>query len=510
MNRTPPSPVRGSRRILPMIGKTGRAVFQSGFARKLRRDASLELFPLLLAVFVAAWPARAAVVWAPDQATTNGARWLALQVASNDFHEIWTSREFKRYFIGTYGISTEVEPKVTPPEQVILQMVMPMMGKSNAVAAKIIERQAKPGRSAILDFTLGNLYLQLDQVDRAAARFKTATGRFPNFRRAWRSSGLLAMRVARYDDAVKAFGRVIELGGADAFIYGLMGVAFTAKEDFLAAEASFRNAVALQPDNLDWRLGLARAIFKQQKFDEAASLLDVLIEAHPDRADFWLLQANAHLGAKRPLKAAENLETAARLGRISPDALHLLGDIYAGEGLVALSGRTYAGALKADPGQKPARSLRNVESLLSRGALAEAQTLIGELRTVYGTNLVAEDNRHLLKLDARIAMTSGSGDEAARVLEEVLKADPLDGESLLLLAQHRANKNELEQAVLLLDRAAGIEKYEFDAVFRKARLLVKAGRYDESLPLLKRALEIRPRDDVARFKEQVERAAKSR
>jgi hypothetical protein len=39
---------------------------------------------------------------------------------------------------------------------------------------------------------------------------------------------------------------------------------------------------------------------------------------------------------------------------------------------------------------------------------------------------------------------------------------------------------------------------------------VKAGRYDESLPLLKRALELRPRDDVARFKEQVERAAKNR
>lgn len=451
-----------------------------------------------------------AVVWAPDQATTNGSRAAALEVASNEFAAIWSDRAFKRYFVGTYGISTEVEPKVTPPEQEILQAVLPLMGKSNAVAARVIEKQAKAGKSAILDFTLGNIYLQMDQLDRAAARFKTATARFPNFLRAWRSSGLLAMRVANYPEALQAFARVIELGGADGYIFGLMGVAYTAREDFLAAETSFRNAMALQPENTDWRLGLTRSIFKQQKFDEAATLLDTLIERSPDKAEYWALQANAYLAGKKPLKAAENLETALRLGKGTPDSIHTLGDIYLQEGLLGLAASSYGRALEADPAQKPARAMRDAELLLARGAQAEALALTAAIRSTCGTNLVPEDARALLKLDARIALSRGASDEASKVLEDVLKSDPLDGDALLLLAQHHAAKNENEQAFVLLERAAGIEKFEFDAVFRHARLLVKAGRYADALPLLKRALELRPREDVARFKEQVERAAKTR
>lgn len=481
---------------IPVVGSFRRVLFQS-----------LEVFAVAMAF---ALPARAAVVWAPEQATTNGSRKAALEAASNEFAAIWGSREFKRYFIGSYGISTDVEPKVTPPEQEILQAVMPLMGKSNVVAARLIEKQAKPGKSAILDFTLGNIYLQLDQLDRAAARFKTATGKFPNFLRAWRSAGLLAMRVADYPEALKAFARVIELGGADGYIFGLMGVAYTAREDFLAAETSFRNAMALQPENTDWRLGLIRSIFKQQKFEEAATLLDTLIERSPDKADFWTLQANAWLGAKKPLKAAENLETALRLGKATPDIINTLGDIYLSENLLTLASSSYARALEADPAQKPARAMRNAEMLLARGAQDDAQALAKAIRSTCGTNVAPDDLRALLKLDARIALSRGSSDEAAKVLEDVLKTDPLDGDALLLLAQHHATKNENEQAYVLLERAAGIEKFEFDAVFRHARLLVKAGRYGDSLPLLKRALELRPREDVARFKEQVERAAKSR
>jgi hypothetical protein len=41
-------------------------------------------------------------------------------------------------------------------------------------------------------------------------------------------------------------------------------------------------------------------------------------------------------------------------------------------------------------------------------------------------------------------------------------------------------------------------------------MLVKAGRYQDAVPLLKRAQELKPRDDIARYLEQVERAARTR
>jgi hypothetical protein len=39
---------------------------------------------------------------------------------------------------------------------------------------------------------------------------------------------------------------------------------------------------------------------------------------------------------------------------------------------------------------------------------------------------------------------------------------------------------------------------------------VRNGKYQEALPLLKRAQELKPREDVQRYTEQVERAARMR
>ena len=86
------------------------------------------------------------------------------------------------------------------------------------------------------------------------------------------------MREGDFDGGIAAFTRMIELGGGDAYSYGLLGYAYTAKEDYQPAEASYRNALLLQPDNTEWRLGLAQCVFKQDKFEDAASLLDSLLD----------------------------------------------------------------------------------------------------------------------------------------------------------------------------------------------------------------------------------------
>jgi tetratricopeptide (TPR) repeat protein len=97
---------------------------------------------------------------------------------------------------------------------------------------------------------------------------------------------------------------MIELGGGDAYSYGLLGYAYRSKQDYQPAEAAYRNALLLQPENTEWRLGLTRCVFKQEKFEERGTLLDVLIARYPTRRDFWLLQAHAFLGSKQPLRAA--------------------------------------------------------------------------------------------------------------------------------------------------------------------------------------------------------------
>ena len=114
---------------------------------------------------------------------------------------------------------------------------------------------------------------------------------------------------------------------------------------FISRDIESRNALLLQPANVEWRLGLTRSVFKQGKFDDAAALLDVLITTYPDKADFWLLQAHTYLGLKEPQKAAVDLEALDAIGKSSVDSLLTLGDIYLSESLPDLALHAYARAL---------------------------------------------------------------------------------------------------------------------------------------------------------------------
>jgi tetratricopeptide (TPR) repeat protein len=428
-----------------------------------------------------------------------------------DVTEVWDDPVFKRQFVAGYGVSSDVEPKVSPDEVKVLEQLRPMMAKDLAGAEAFLKGQMKADSSATLDFTLGGIQFQQDKVPDALANYQRAVAKFPSFRRAWRNLGLIHVRAGRHDDAIRAFTRMIELGGGDGYAYGLLAYAYAAKEDYQASEAAYRSAMLLQPDNTEWRLGLTRSVYRQDKYADAAALLDVLVAKYPERAEFWMLQANCYVGLKQPLKAAENLEVVDRLGKSTVDSLTMLGDLYAGENLPEPAESAYERAVDLDPQQPVTRSLRAAELLSQKGANAQAGKLLAHLKTKRTGELEREDARRLLKLEARISTAEGKGsEETAKILEEILRLDPLDGDALMLLGQHYQKENQPEQAMLYLERAAGIDAYEAEAKTRLAQILVGLNRHADALPLLRRAQEIKPRETVARYLEQVERIARTK
>ncbi len=423
--------------------------------------------------------------------------------------ELWDDPEFRKEFLGSYGVNAEIEPRVTLVERETMEKVLPMLGTDPDAALAALEEATTPESSAVFDFTIGNLHFQRGQLAPAAARYETALEKFPSFRRAHKNLGIIRFREGDHAAAVKSLSRVIELGGGDSTVYGLLGYAYAALDQHLAAESAFRSAMLLDPGTVDWKLGLTMSVLKQQRYGEAVSLCDELIAKSPDRADYWLLQANAFIGLGQPLRAAQNFEIVDRMGRATVQALNTLGDIYVNEGMWDLAARAYRRALEKDPGQAVARPLRNVEILAQRGALEQANGLVADVKRVAGDRLDAADRKKLLKLEARVAVAEGAGDEAAAVLEEIVALDPLDGEALLLLGQHYARIEQNEKALFYFERAQSLEGFEADARVRHAQLLVSQARYGEAVPLLKRAQEIKPREDVARYLEQVERAARA-
>lgn len=73
------------------------------------------------------------------------------------------------------------------------------------------------------------------------------------------------------------------------------------EDRFEEAEKAAREAVAQAPDYIDAQVLLAETLLKQGKANEAATLLDTLIERHPNAPAPWTLRGMMHeLGGDLP------------------------------------------------------------------------------------------------------------------------------------------------------------------------------------------------------------------
>lgn len=424
--------------------------------------------------------------------------------------DLWNDPSFQKRFAESYIAETEIEPTVTLPEREQMQEVLELISSDQLdQAAVMLQEIQSPDTSAVIDFTLANIYFQQDNLEGAAVAYEAAVEKFPKFLRAWKNLGLIHVRNNDFPKAIPALTRVLELGGGDSVTFGLLGFAYSSAENHLAAESAYRMAILMDGETLDWKMGLARSFFKQERYPEAVALCNQLLQTQPERADLWLLQANGYIGLQQPMKAAENYEIVESLGKSTPESLNMLGDIYINEELYGLAVQNYIRAMELQPEGSAERVVRSARILVARGALDETGALVAAIESTIGDTMNTEDRKNMLKIKARLAVATGAGDEEVQVLKEIVQLDPLDGEALILLGQHSARTGDIEQAIFYYERAAGIEEHEADANIRHAQLLVGEGRYAEALPLLRRAQMINPRDNVQQFLEQVERIAKS-
>ena len=78
------------------------------------------------------------------------------------------------------------------------------------------------------------------------------------------------------------------------------------------------------------------------------------------------------------------------------------------------------------------------------------------------------------------------------------------------LGQHHARAGQPDKAILMYERAARIDAFAANAKVKMAQVYVSQSRFADALPLLRDAQSLRPRDDVARYLEQVERASRTK
>jgi tetratricopeptide (TPR) repeat protein len=436
---------------------------------------------------------------------------LSAQISGpNPAKAMWNDPDFIKSFTASYKILAEYEPPISNEEKLVLRPLMQTIRSNPKTAITALEPQIKPKTSAAFDFILANLYFQEGDLANAEKHYKKATHKYPNFRRAYKNLGLVQVQAGKYQAAIKSISKAMQLGEVDGRSYGLLGYSYLTKELYYPAEVAYRQAILMQPETLDWKLGLARCLVETQRYPDAIALFDTLIKLQPDRSDFWLLQGNAYIGNEAPMAAARNIEVVRRMGKAELSTLTLLGDIYINNDAPSLALDAYLAALDIAQNSESKPLIRAAEILTRSRNYDEAKVMIKRSRERFTGQLNDAQDLKLLTLEAKIAHSENDTETAITALNQIIERDALNGEALIEIGNIYAAEGDLAKAINRFEQAEKIEAFERKALIAHAQALVTDSNYQAALPLLRRALYMQPDNNLEDYLKRVERAARDK
>lgn len=426
----------------------------------------------------------------------------------NPASSMWNEPTFIKSFVGSYGFLAGYEPTIDDEEKESLRALISLIKSNPNVAIQQLETLVKQSESAAFEFILANLYAQEGDLMRAERYYQSAVSKYPQFRRAYKNLGLVQVQSGNWDAAIKSISKSLELGEVDGRVYGLLGYGYLTKGLYYPAEVAYRQAILMQPEVEDWKVGLARCLLETQNYSDAIALFDTLLQESPNNKDYWLLQSNAYIGKGEPLAAAQNLEIVRRMGGAELATLMLLGDIYMNNETPDLALAAYlAGVEKASTDDSQVL-IRTAQLFTRSGNYDQAKIMIERTRNRLGEGITESNELDLLTLDAKIARVEGDDATAVAALNLIVERQALNGEALIELANYYADQGELAKATVRYEQAAKIDAYERPALVAHAQTLVRSGDYKNAVPMLQRALRLQPDSKLQDYLQRVERAAK--
>lgn len=246
-----------------------------------------------------------------------------------------------------------------------------------------------------------------------------------------------------------------------------------------------------QPDNHNLRLTHARALVSAQRFSEARTEFQRLLEVRPNDAE--LLYAVALLSEQlgEYSTAEAEFRRALEAGYAQPDIIHLqLGQIAerAGNGIEA---RRWFGEVR-DPALVPEAMIRSAQSLAREGHLNEARAL---LKAQDGAAAHPDAGYRYLLAETQLLRDANRSEEALALIEEALEKSPDDTDLMYEAAMLAENLDRIEVMESRLRRIIELAPEHAHAYNALGYSLADRGlRLDEALDLIEHALELRPSD----------------
>ena len=226
--------------------------------------------------------------------------------------------------------------------------------------------QVAPDDPAFLAAELGRAEVlsAAEKPDAAIEVLDALTRTHPERPEVWAAKGDNLRRVDRFDAAKTAYGRALDLYEDDSpakwFVYYTRGIAHHQLDEWPGAEADFRSALALRPDQPQVLNYLGYSLVERgEKMDEALEMIETAADARPDNGAIVDSLGWVYFQIGRYEEAVMHLEQAASLEPLDPVINDHLGDALWAVGRKIEAAFQWQRALSFDPEEEDAARIRD-------------------------------------------------------------------------------------------------------------------------------------------------------
>lgn len=295
--------------------------------------------------------------------------------------------------------------------------------------------------------------------------------------------GVEASRAKRYEEAAKAFEKLVEAAPSFAPVHLNLGLARHEQGQYAGAAAAFERALELQPGIPGVRPLLGFDLLQIGRYDDAVEMLEKAREEKPGDRQIEISLGMAYLRVDRPAQALR-LFGVSDAPSEDPELMRLQAEAHA-----RLSSATTSRLLDSFP-----------DSIAGRLSLAERATLAGrhaEAIAIYEGVLAQEPQRRLVRVSlGDLYLETLDYHAAERVYREETKLAPAEGRAHARLGEALVLLGESEQAIAAFEQALALDPNDTLARSYLGKALFDLGRLEESEQALRHALEGDPDIDT--------------
>ncbi len=426
--------------------------------------------------------------------------------------EYWKSEAFRKSFNGSYRINARVEPFVDTKERGLLVEIQELMAKEQRTnALNKLKASSLIKTSASIMFNAGNLAYESGDLKYAEQQFSAAIKKFPSFLRAHQNLAVVYSQQDQYDKAYPHLLETVRLGTQDGMVMGLLGYCYQQKKNYTSALQAFRNAQLTDANNLEWKRGEAYCHVQLGAHAKALNLYEEIVKARPNEHINTLLLVNLYQRMGRGEDAIVNLELLRRKGVLEEMDKALLGELHMRYGSRKLGAEVIREALNSGKLKEADVALNTVKFSLERNDIVLAKEFYGLIKTEILGNELHKTNYK--RLGAWVSLRDSEVTEkkaAKEILRALIKSNPLDADSLFLLAWQEAIDDNKEEALLLYQQGSrGEGEFKSRSLLEKGKLLVGLKRYQDALKSLTVYAKIDPSKSVKDYIKAVKSLAEA-